>query len=181
MSATQQRVVCFIDGANLYSHLRDTFGSGRVKLAELCHLLAGKGRRLIQWRYYAAAIPQGSTPDELKKYAAQQRFFHFVQRHRKGELRLGRFQCDETGRLREKGVDVLLAVDLVRLAAENRYDTAIVLSGDGDLVPAMDVVQQVYHKRVEVALPQVQAYHVRHAADSYIEITSGLFDQVKLP
>lgn len=175
-----QRVICFIDGSNLYSHLRDVFGSGKVHLPRLSHYLAGTGRRLVEWRYYAAPIPQGTSPVDKQNYAAQQRFFLFVQRHRKGVLRLGRFQREASGAFREKGVDVLLAVDLVRLAAEDRYDVAIVVSGDGDLVPAIKTVQQLYDKTAEVALPAVQAYHVLQAADRYHEITQSLFDKVKL-
>lgn len=174
------RVITFTDGSNLFSHLRNTFGSGLVNHPELGHMLAGPGRTLVEWRHYAAPVPQGTTQQEADRYAGQQKFFHFVRRHRKGVLRLGRFEPDRTtGRLREKGVDVLLAVDLVRMAAENRYDVAIVLSGDGDIVPAVETVQQVYAKQVEVAMPNVPAYHMRHVADAYIEITAGIFEQIK--
>ncbi len=174
------RVVCFIDGSNLFSHLRDLFGSGKVHIPRLCHYLTGDGREFIKWRYYIASLPQGSSPREMRRYSAQQRFFNYIQFHRKGMLRLGRFQRDRSGALREKGVDVLLAVDLVRLAAENLYDVAILLSGDGDLVPAIQTVQQIYRKRVEVALPRIPAYHVRQVADAYLEITRSMFERVKL-
>ena len=40
----------------------------------------------------------------------------------------------------EKGVDVQIAVDLVVGAYENLYDTAMVLSSDTDLIPAMKKV-----------------------------------------
>lgn len=41
----------------------------------------------------------------------------------------------------EKGVDVSLAVDLVRLANEDVYDAAYLLSADGDYVPAVQAVR----------------------------------------
>jgi uncharacterized LabA/DUF88 family protein len=37
----------------------------------------------------------------------------------------------------EKGIDVALAVDFVRLACENAYDVDILFSRDADLVPAL--------------------------------------------
>jgi len=40
----------------------------------------------------------------------------------------------------EKGIDVRLAVDLVRLAYENAYDVGIVFSADTDLLPAIEAV-----------------------------------------
>jgi len=56
---------------------------------------------------------------------------------------------------------------------------AIVLSGDGDLAPAVLMARQVYGKRVEVALPDVPAYHVRQDADAFLEITPEVFQQVR--
>ena len=41
-------------------------------------------------------------------------------------------------RPQEKGVDVALAVDVVRLAVEGAYDVGIVMSTDTDLVPALE-------------------------------------------
>ena len=174
------RVICFIDGSNLYSHLRDVFGSGRIRLPVLCHKLSGAERKLVEWRYYGAPLPQGTDQKARHRYAGQQKLFHFINTHRKGVLRLGRFQRDSSGHLHEKGVDVLLAVDLVRLGAEDRYDIAIVLSGDGDMVPAIETVQQLYGKRVEVAIPKIRAFHITQVADAYTEITRSLFDEVKL-
>jgi len=42
---------------------------------------------------------------------------------------------------KEKGIDVKLATDLIVGAVDNKYDTAIVVSSDGDLVPAIDWVR----------------------------------------
>jgi len=181
VAATAPRVICFFDGSNLHSRLTEAFGAGKVHLPRLCHQLVGPGRRLLEWRYYAAPVPQGTTPDERARYAGQQRFFAFVQRHRKGVLRQGRFQRGDDGRLREKGVDVLLAIDLVRLAADGRYDVAIVLSADGDIVPAVEMARQVYGRRVEVALPaEADAHHMRGACDADLVITEALYESVRI-
>jgi uncharacterized LabA/DUF88 family protein len=40
----------------------------------------------------------------------------------------------------EKGIDVALAVDLVRLALQGAYDAAILVSADTDLMPAVETV-----------------------------------------
>lgn len=44
-------------------------------------------------------------------------------------------------KIREKGVDVQIAIDLVIGVAENSYDTAIVVSSDTDLIPAIKYVR----------------------------------------
>jgi uncharacterized LabA/DUF88 family protein len=47
------------------------------------------------------------------------------------------------GEVYQKGVDVLLAVDMVSLAHTNAYDIAIVLTGDTDLIEAIKVVERL--------------------------------------
>jgi len=51
--------------------------------------------------------------------------------------------------VREKGIDVKLATDLIVGAVDNRYDTAIIVSSDSDLVPAIDWVRRKRQKKVE--------------------------------
>lgn len=51
--------------------------------------------------------------------------------------------------MREKGIDVKLATDLIVGAVENKYDTAIIVSSDGDLIPAIDWVRFRYKKKIE--------------------------------
>ncbi|MBU3918380.1 NYN domain-containing protein [Patescibacteria group bacterium] len=52
-------------------------------------------------------------------------------------------------RSREKGIDVMIAVDIINGALNNNYDTAILVSSDTDLVPAIDFVRNNYNKRIE--------------------------------
>lgn len=56
----------------------------------------------------------------------------------------------------EKGVDVALAVDLVRLAIEGAYDVGVVVSADTDLLPALEAVIEIGVAHVEVAAWQRQ-------------------------
>ena len=53
-------------------------------------------------------------------------------------------------RAEEKGIDVLLAVDVVRGAYMDEFDTAVVVSADTDLIPALREALRV-GKRVETA------------------------------
>lgn len=70
----------------------------------------------------------------------------------------------------EKGVDVKLAVEMIENALSDNYDTAIIISGDGDFVPAVDLVKK-QGKHVELALVQGQkAYHLSASCDLVIEM-----------
>ena len=52
-------------------------------------------------------------------------------------------------RQREKGIDVKLATDLIVGAVDNKFDTAIIVSSDSDLIPAIDWVRHRGRKKVE--------------------------------
>lgn len=50
---------------------------------------------------------------------------------------------------REKGIDVKLATDLLVGAYDNKYDTAIIVSSDTDLIPVIDIIRKKLFKKVE--------------------------------
>lgn len=54
-----------------------------------------------------------------------------------------------TERMREKGIDVKIATDLLVGAFDNKYDIAIVVSSDSDLIPAIDWIRNRMKKKVE--------------------------------
>jgi uncharacterized LabA/DUF88 family protein len=66
--------------------------------------------------------------------------------YRRGAGRTGASSLDA----REKGIDVLLAVDLVLGAERDNFDVAILFSSDTDLIPALDAVRTI-GKRCELA------------------------------
>jgi uncharacterized LabA/DUF88 family protein len=54
----------------------------------------------------------------------------------------------------EKQTDVNIALRLLQLAIQDRYDKAVIISGDTDLLPAMKAVQTTYpNKPVGVVIP----------------------------
>jgi uncharacterized LabA/DUF88 family protein len=78
---------------------------------------------------------------------SQQKFLENLRTER-FEIKLGRIMYDN-GKIREKGVDVKLSVDLVIGAVDNLYDTAIVISLDTDLIPAIKYVRAAKNKNIE--------------------------------
>ena len=49
------------------------------------------------------------------------------------------FGAPSAWRSEEKGIDVLIALDIALGARDGRYDVAVVVSADTDLVPALEV------------------------------------------
>ena len=52
-------------------------------------------------------------------------------------------------RMREKGIDVKIAVDMLVGAFDNKYDTAIIVSSDSDLIPIIDWIRKRTKKKIE--------------------------------
>ncbi|HUP42029.1 MAG TPA: NYN domain-containing protein [Thermoanaerobaculia bacterium] len=76
--------------------------------------------------------------------------------------------------LKEKATDVLLAVDLCKLATEDRYDAAYLLSADGDYTPAVRFVQDEAEKKVYAASP-ADCAALRNTAYAYIPLRADWF------
>lgn len=53
----------------------------------------------------------------------------------------------------EKGVDTLIATDMIRLAWEEAYDLAVLVSLDGDLVPAVEFLNMKGRKVIQAGFP----------------------------
>lgn len=99
--------------------------------------------------YYYDALPE--PKDET--YQTQEEFFSRIEERLSScpfELRFGRLQRASKNReeFRQKGVDVLLATDIVTMAFLNHYDIAVLVSGDQDFVHALQVVRNFVGKRV---------------------------------
>lgn len=49
----------------------------------------------------------------------------------------------------EKKVDIKIAIDMISLAYENEYDTAVLVSGDGDFIPVVKKIIEL-GKEIEI-------------------------------
>ena len=57
----------------------------------------------------------------------------------------------------EKGVDTLIATDMIRLAWENAYDVAVLATSDRDLVPAVEFLNLKGRKVIHAGFPPLGA------------------------
>jgi uncharacterized LabA/DUF88 family protein len=68
-------------------------------------------------------------------------------------LKVGMNRCVKVYDPKEKGSDVNLAVHIVNDAWQNRYDVAVLISNDSDLIEAIKVVRRDCKKQVYVINP----------------------------
>ena len=147
-----ERVAIFIDGSNFYHSVKDTFQihDNQVDFAKLTEILKNK-RMLIGVYYYNAPLDRGYN---FEIYRKQQKFFSELRKIPGFHVILCNMRkirkSDGTYEFAVKGDDIHLATDMLSFAYENTYDTAILVSGDGDFVPVIKKVQKL-GKNVENA------------------------------
>ena len=139
------RVAIFIDGSNLYHSLEENCERSDLDFAAFSNKLC-KGRPLFRTYYYNVLRDQERNP---QAYQDQQKFLSALYTTPYLDVRLG------TSKVRgdvvvEKGIDIMVATDLLRFAWEDMYDVAVLVSGDGDFAYAVQAVKDL-GKHVEVA------------------------------
>ena len=178
MAERDDRVMIFIDGSNMYHSLKAHFHRTDIDLSKFCAKLVGE-RRLVRIYYYNVEVGQREEPE---RYKDQRVFFDGVEAMPYTELRLGRLVYTSGWPNTppfEKGVDVMLATDMLTHCFKNNYNTVILVAGDADFVGALQAVKD-YGKHVEVALfgEERTSVPLRKVADVVHDIDKNLLKGV---
>ena len=157
---SKDRVAFFIDGFNLY-HSLPICGEFRQyrwldlrRLAECFY----SPRRIEQIIYFTAYAIWSRS--KIKRH----RTYIQAQRNRGVAVEIGEFHklrkrcravCKRTyWTHEEKQTDVNIAIKLLELAVKDEYDTAVLVTGDSDMVPSVKAVKRLYpDKQVHVLIP----------------------------
>lgn len=175
-----ERSVIFLDGAYLAKILKSEFGEPRVDFLKLSNKLCEGTERLRTCYYWCMPYQSNPpTPEERDRYSKADKFMNSLRRLPRFEIRPGKLSR-QSGEFVQKRVDILLAVDLVRMSWGKQIGTAVLLTGDSDFVPAVEaakdagVLTQLYYSE--------SAIHneLLDACDECFEITSDLIDLVKM-
>lgn len=143
----EDRVFIIIDGNNFYHRLKELELKNLLSFdyEKFTRFLVAK-RKLILRKYYIGAIrEEPNNPKSKKLMAGQQKLLGNLQ---KQGWQIGFGHMLKTDNYHEKGVDVLMAADLLVGAYENLYDTAILVTSDTDLIPAIEKAREM-KKKVE--------------------------------
>ena len=116
--------------------------------------------------YYTPVINRDEAEEQ---YNSQHRFLTYLNDIPYLQVRFGKLMRQGEN-LVEKSIDVKLAVDMVRYAVLDYYDVTILVSGDGDFVPAVDAVKEV-GKQVECAFfPKETSAVLKQSVDIFTEL-----------
>lgn len=163
----KEKISIFIDGSNLYHSLKK-IGTIKINFQKLIDKLVN-GRQLISVFYYNTPLDITKNP---KRYWKQQKFFDELRKLSLFKVVLCKLRkykkINKTFAYEVKGDDVHLTVDLISGAYENTYDTAIIVSGDEDFVPALKKVQGLGKKIENAYFIASASSALKHSSNSSI-------------
>jgi uncharacterized LabA/DUF88 family protein len=181
------KIGIFIEGGYISKLLTKNFGSISVDFLKLANWIAGCMDILRV--YYYDCLPYQSkppTPEEQEMVSKKQQFLYKLNRLPKFEVREGRLEYrgrTNAGILifEQKRVDIMLGVDLTRLALKRAISYAAILSGDSDYIPA---IQAAKDEGVLIRLIHGPAgtYHdeLWDVVDERTEIIGSILDTCRL-
>jgi len=171
------RLAILIDGNNFYKGCQLNFNRTDVDFRKLglklCEAVDGK---LLRIYYYNAHVSPKIDP---LGYQRQQKFFdnlratpsitlklgHLVyHRIRNDPAAMGSAQYFPT----EKGIDVQIAVDMIRLGLLKSCEGTILVSGDSDYIYAVRFAKDLGSNLYIASFPQGGSTELRNEGDSYI-------------
>lgn len=185
------RTAIFIDGAYLDKLLELEFNRTRIDFGKLSKQVNGKGELLRTYYYHCpphvSAVP---TEEEKARAESKDRFFAALSRLPRFQTRLGKLVYrgeDRDGRpiFIQKLVDIMLGVDLVQLAATRQISRAVLIAGDSDFVPAIEVAKghgvlaELWHGPARSGPSSTVHRELWDCCDERFEITEELIRQVK--
>ena len=187
-----KRVSFFIDGFNLYHSLKQFTSDARwLDLNKLCSSFLKEDEKLENVYYFTALSWKPNKIERHKLYIKALRTVgvktvlgEFKQVKRHCNLCNREYEAHE-----EKRTDVNIAMWLFEDGMKDLYDKAVIISGDSDLIPPIEKIQQNFpDKKIGVIIPVGRrAKQIQQTADFSLKISrkslySSLFPaNIELP
>lgn len=175
MAKKKERVAIYLDGSNFYFKMRSrpmNFDNlTKFDYRGMAAWLSQK-REMLSCRYYVGVVraeEKNQKGQELRK-EQQKLFSHLLSQKQNFTIKKG-YIMEHDGVYHEKGVDVQLAIDLLIGAYEDYYDTAIVISSDTDLMPAIKKIRSLGKKIEYIGFAHQPSIALKNCATVYRLLT----------
>jgi len=185
-----KRVIAYVDGFNLYFGLRSR-GWRRfywLDVQKLALNLLRPDQILVKTKYFTSRISR--PPDKVRR---QSTFIEALETLKDFEIFYGHYQaglrhCPQLPGTTcpvpsEKMTDVNIAVELLADAFQDRFDTAILVSGDSDLAPPINKIKSLYPEKAVVAAfpPDRVSQRLIVTASGWLQVTEAALRKSVFP
>ncbi|MCX6718554.1 MAG: NYN domain-containing protein [Candidatus Staskawiczbacteria bacterium] len=180
-TSKKEKVAVYIDGNNFYKYLKNkeiNFPKGvKFNFNKFIDYIIGN-RECVSKRYYVGIARNLDGTDKSKQIVAGQQKFVSKMERDGFIIKRGRVMYDK-GKIREKGTDVKMAVDLIIGAVDNIYDTAVLVSSDTDLIPAIKYVKYKQKKLEYVGFSHAPSFGIQKYANFTIILRQDDIEKFK--
>lgn len=184
------RVAAYIDGFNLYHGLHERHQRKYLwlDLQALASSLLRRDQALAQVTYFTARVRNDMAGEQR-----QSDYLDALEVHSPlVKVKDGRFQekgrqCRSCGNtwtvFEEKETDVNIAIALLSDAVRDTFDTALMISADSDLCPAVRETKSLFpKKKIIVAFPPARhSAELRRVVDGFVFIGEDKIRRSQLP
>lgn len=177
------RVLAVIDGTNLKGALLENGLSTWVNYRQLAIEIAkrtkdyGIGPWSLNRVVYVTAPPiQSHNP---ARYARWRKFEEMVRGTERVQLKLGRLEGGRD-RVYEKGVDILVALELLRGAYKDEYDVGIIVAGDGDYADVAAAVREAGKTVVNAFFRDKKSHELAKASNWFIDLSNIVWRNIEI-
>lgn len=170
MSASRVfQTYAYVDGAYLRAEgeaLTVPFPNPRMVVLWVVDAVQSIGGRVLLRRtsFYDA------EPSDQPPLPALGQYWQFVENQFDTDLRFGEVRGKPK---RQKGVDVLLAVDMLSASFRQLFDVAVLIAGDADFVPLVREVRRLGVTVVVAGVRNTTARELQIAADRFVPLDSA--------
>jgi uncharacterized LabA/DUF88 family protein len=191
------RVSFLVDGFNLYHSVRDAIadhkltGGKWLNLWELCHnflSVCGRDVHMQSVHYFSALATHIDQQAPLRHQALikamESTGVQIVLGQFKKKLIKCKAGCGRSGwGYEEKETDINIALTLLELLMKDSCDTAVIVSGDTDLLTAMRAAKRIFPaKKLCVGFPYKRAHkEMKQVADYSFKIDARYYEKFVFP
>jgi uncharacterized LabA/DUF88 family protein len=184
-----ERVGVYIDGYNLYYGIKAATRRRHLWLdvERLARELLTPNQQLEQVTYFTSRVRSPADSQQRQTTYLDALATHTGAVVVEGFLQRNQVTCRACGvttvRIEEKKTDVHIACRMLDDAHRDRIDVALLISGDSDLAPALELVAAVPGRRIVVAFPprRNSAELRRVARGAVVHIQEAMLRRSQLP
>lgn len=171
------KFLVLFDGSNFYHFCKRVSPDSHLthfKYREFVENLIGK--KNLDIIYYVGEVKWSNNLQVQKLYNNQQSLFLWLRKN-KVNIKLG-YLLKSAGKYHEKGVDVQMAVDIVKASIKNEYQKFYLISSDTDLIPAIEIAKNEGKKVVYVSFEhKVVSHALQNVCTEEIIITKKIIEK----
>jgi uncharacterized LabA/DUF88 family protein len=194
------RTYVYVDAFNLYYGCLKNTPYRWLNIAELSRRMLAPGNVIHRIKYFTAHV--SARPNDPDAPARQQIYLRALRTVPEVEIHLGQFLSHpvtmprvvppgarqtyvQVMKTEEKGSDVNIATHLVSDAYEAKYDVAVLITNDSDLLTPVLLVSQRLRRRVGILNPhnpeRRASVELQRAATFYKRIRAGVLKDSQFP